>query len=90
MDTLQQLKKKISAGMLDEAMQGLDALLSATPDDADALFERGKLNWRMGRRTAAMTDYGHAALLDPDSPAATALASARSIEDFYNTDLYNP
>jgi len=39
---------------------------------------------------SAVKSTGAAASLDPDGPAARALENARDINDFYNTDLYNP
>lgn len=45
----------------------------------------------MQRHAAAMADYERATALDgPDSAAATALAMARDVMDFYNKDLLNP
>ncbi|MDE6176800.1 MAG: hypothetical protein K2F71_04585 [Paramuribaculum sp.] len=62
-----------------------DPLLKAT-----LYFERGKLYWKTGCRSAATTDYAAAAELDPDGPAVAALDQAREIENFFNTDLLNP
>ena len=84
------IQKLLSENSLDEALRQLDSHLSETPDDADALFLRGKTRWRLGDRAGATTDYAGAAALCPDGPAARALELARDVEAFYNTDLYNP
>lgn len=78
------------SGRQAEAMAALSELIAAEPDNADALFARGKLYWRSGNRSAATTDYAHAAALQPDGPAARALEMARDIESFFNPDLLNP
>lgn len=57
---------------------------------ADLYYRRGRAYWKLGDKGRAMSDYSHAAALDPSSPAAEALDLCRSIMDFYNTDLYNP
>lgn len=73
-----------------KALEALSQLIAAEPDNAEALFTRGKLYWRYGNRSAATTDYAHAAELQPDGPAARALEMARDIEAFFNPDLLNP
>lgn len=74
---------------LDEADTALDNLAD-TPDRAWALYMKGRIAWKRGQKSRAMSFYAEAAGLDPDSEAATALEQARSIMDFYNKDLYNP
>lgn len=74
---------------LDEADTALDNLAD-TPDRAWALYMKGRIAWKRGLKSRAMSFYAEAAGLDPDSEAATALEQARSIMDFYNKDLYNP
>lgn len=76
--------------LIENSIKELTKKIESNPDDAVALFERGKLFWRLGRRSAAMTDYNAAIAIDPNSPAATALEQAQAIDDFYNHDLYNP
>lgn len=74
----------------------LDSLISAAAESQDSAsvaalyFERGRARWRLGEKGKAISDYECAASLDATSPAAEALALARRIMDFYNTDLYNP
>ncbi len=59
-------------------------------DKAEMNFLRGKLLWRIGEHSRAMTDYAYASELDPSSPAIKALEQARDIAGFFNPDLYNP
>ncbi len=90
MSQIQNIEHLISESRLDEALSALDALIAASPADARALFLRGKLHWRMGRRSLATTDFAAAAEIDPTSPATRALEHARDVESFFNPDLYNP
>lgn len=57
---------------------------------AGLYYHRGKLYWKLGMKAEAMSDYARAEALDPQSPAAGALAQARDIMAFFNKDLYNP
>jgi len=82
----------VSAGrnLIEQRINELTKIIELHPGDDKALFERGKLLWRIGRRADAMNDYSAAADINPSSPAAMALEQARNIDDFYNRDLYNP
>ncbi|MDE6370752.1 MAG: hypothetical protein K2K92_04610 [Duncaniella sp.] len=90
------INQLIADGQLTDAIKMLTQFIEqeVKEDNTDELsrmyFTRGKLYWRMGQRSAATTDYAHAAQLNPDSPAATALQQAQDIAEFYNHDLYNP
>ncbi len=75
---------------IEKEIAALTARIDARGADADALYHRGMLYWKLGRRGAAMSDYAAAAAIDPASPAAAALEQARSIMDFYDRNLYNP
>ncbi|MCM1032359.1 MAG: tetratricopeptide repeat protein [Odoribacter sp.] len=66
------------------------AIDSAVTPDASLFYRRGRLFWQQGLKGEAMSDYGRAAAIDPQSPAVEALKLCNSIMDFYNTDLYNP
>lgn len=91
MEQLQNIDALIEAGRLDEAMVALTALIEAGSDGLDELyFRRGKLNWRLGHRGDATSDYIKAAGLNPSSPAVRALENAQDVEAFFNPDLYNP
>lgn len=74
----------------ERALVLLSQIIDAEPADAEALFARGRLHWKMGNRSKATSDYAAAASLDPDSPATMALEQAREIENFFNPDLLNP
>jgi len=73
------------ANCLDEAM----ALLGSA-DDAWALYMKGRIAWKQGRHSDAISFYGRASAIDPSGPASVALEQARQIMDFYNKDMYNP
>lgn len=74
----------------ENALVQLTQIIDNDPADAEALYVRGKLFWKLGRRSQATSDYAAAAELDPDGPAAMALEQARDIENFFNPDLLNP
>lgn len=74
----------------EEAMVLLDRHIAANPENAEALYQRGRLHWRLGNRSKATSDYAAAASIDPAGPAATALEQAREIENFFNPDMLNP
>lgn len=83
----------VGEGRYDEAMAAVDAAVaaaSAEADKAEALRLRADLNWKLGRRARAISDYEAAVAADPDSPARQSLDMAREVMDFFNHDLYNP
>lgn len=90
MHTLQLIASQISQNHLQPALDMLNDFIRSHPDNAEALFMRGKLYWKLGNRAAATSSYAAAAELDPGSPAAAALEQARTIEAFFNPDLLNP
>ncbi|MCH5221638.1 MAG: hypothetical protein J1F05_04830 [Muribaculaceae bacterium] len=67
-------------------------LLKAGADDNDpwALYMLGRIAWKEGRKSDAISLYTAAANIDSSSEAAVALEQTRDIMDFYNKDLYNP
>lgn len=85
----EEVMRLIDCGQLDEALGLLDDSIKLSPC-AELHYQRGRLLWKMGRKTEAMTDYATAAQLDPSSPATAALEMAREIMNFYHRDLYNP
>lgn len=88
--SLDNIKNMIAAGNHKAALEELGNILAASPDNDEALFMRGKLRWRAGDRAGAASDYARAASVNPDSPAVAALEMARSINDFFNPDMFNP
>lgn len=85
----QDVERLTAAGKLDEALAMLDEAIKAS-DAAELHYQRGRLLWKMGRKTDAMSDYATASELDPSSPATAALEMAREIMNFYHRDRYNP
>ncbi len=75
---------------LDKQIKELEAHIAVHADDATALYELGRLYWKKGDKSKAISLYNHSAELDPSGPASIALEQARSIMDFYNPDLLNP
>ncbi len=90
MDELQQIKNLLCCNTFDEAMKLANKVLEKDPDNAQALFLRGKIHWRTGNRKAATDDYLKSARLEPGGPAERALEQARDIESFFDRQLYNP
>ena len=64
--------------------------MAETSDRPWALYMKGRIAWKQGQKSRAISFYSEAAGLDPNSEAATALEQARAVMDFYNKDLYNP
>ncbi len=74
---------------IDAAIEYLDKYIQDNVSD-EAYYLRGRLRWKLGRRTDAMSDYSSAVAINPESEASAALDMARDIMDFFNHDLYNP
>ena len=64
--------------------------ISECGNDDEALYERGKLYWRIGDYSSAIADYNAAVAINPNSKAAKALEMSQDIMNFYNKDVYNP
>src|SRR5205814_178083 len=70
----------------DDAVASYDGALAIVPDDADALFNRGKSLWTLGRLEEAIEDYKRASALD-DPRALGELAFCRlAIADWAEAD----
>lgn len=82
----EEIRLLIAQGRLKDAT----TLLTASPDDAWAVYMLGRIAWKEGRKGDAISLYERAHAIDPASEAAVALEQAREIMNFYNTDLYNP
>lgn len=76
--------------MIEEEIKELDTYIAEHPEDAEALYRRGALKWKLGRKAEALSDFAASEHLDPTGPGATAAKGVRGIFDFYYTDLYNP
>lgn len=71
--------------------ESLDKRLAATPDDADALMERGRLHYRRNRWGDALNDFGRVTELQPDNTEARQMREMiYEILQFRYTDIYNP
>lgn len=73
-----------------ERLRNLDERLAADSHDEDALIERGRLYWALGRRSEAIGDYLAAQKINPHGKATQLLKATYDILDYYNKDLYNP
>ena len=71
-------------------LRKLGERISAEGGDEEALIERGRLYWTLGRRGEAIGDYLAAQKLNPSGKATQLLKATYEILDFYNKDLYNP
>ncbi len=88
MDT-EKIKNLIKENRLDEARSAI-----GDSAGADALYLLGRIAWKEGQPTRAMSLYNEAISAGGTSEVAeearVALEQARKIMDFYNKDLYNP
>lgn len=73
-----------------ERLRQLTERLATSPTDEDALIERGRIYWSLGRRSEAINDYLAAQRVNPDGKATELLKATYAILDFYNKDLFNP
>ena len=90
LNMINSISQLIDANRLEEALAALDAIVGGGGATAEVYYQRGRVNWRLGLRAAAVTDYEHAVALDSGSPARCALEMARDVEAFFNPDLLNP
>lgn len=71
-------------------LRDLDKRIEADRGDEEALIERGRLYWALGRRREAIGDYLAAQRINPSGKATQLLKATYEILDFYHKDLYNP
>ena len=90
MSVFQKIEELINQNRLEEAIISLNNAIEADAYNDQLYFLRGKLHWRLGNRSQAITDYEHAVAINPQSPARIALDNARDVISFFNPDLYNP
>ena len=89
----QQIITYVNDNRLIEAGDALRTALSGEPATADrawALYMLGRIAWKEGRSTDAITLYNTAIEADPASEARVALAQATQVLNFYHKDLYTP
>lgn len=75
---------------IERDIAALDDVIAANPQDAEALYRRGALKWKLGRKAEALSDFAASEQIDPTGPGAVAARGVRGIFDFTNPDLYNP
>lgn len=90
MESLQHINELLRSNRIEEALNEANRAVEATPGSAMALYTRGKIYWRMGKKAEAMTDYTASLAIDPEGPAAIALQQAQEVVHYYNPDLFNP
>ncbi len=90
MSVFQKIEELINENRLNDALLLLNYEITQSQNNDKLYFTRGKLHWRLGNKSQAITDYEHAVDINPDSPARIALDNARDVIAFFNPDLYNP
>ena len=90
MSVFQKIEELINENRLEEALLLLNKEITIEKNNDQLYFQRGKINWRLGNKSQAITDYEHAVDINPLSPARIALDNARDVISFFNPDLYNP
>ena len=89
MSVFQKIEELINENRLNDALLLLNNEITQSQNNDKLYFTRGKLHWRLGNKSQAITDYEHAVDINPDSPARIALHNARDVIAFFNPDLYN-
>lgn len=90
MSVFQKIEELINENRLNDALLLLNNEITQSQNNDKLYFTRGKLHWRLGNKSQAITDYEHAVDINPDSPARIALDNARDVIAFFNPDIYNP
>ncbi|MDE7092025.1 MAG: hypothetical protein K2O43_01180 [Muribaculaceae bacterium] len=91
MNEIKEIETLLSENRLDEALDIIDKMIKQGSDNLDLLyFYRGKVNWRKGFNTQAITDYEHSVAINPKSKASHALEMARNVIDYFDSGLLNP
>ena len=90
MSVFQKIEELINENRLEDALLLLNKEIENDKNNDKTYFYRGKVHWKMGNKSKAITDYEHAVDINPNSPARIALDNARDIISFFNPDIYNP
>ena len=90
MSVFQKIEELINQNRLEEAIISLNNAIEIDANNDQLYFLRGKLHWRLGNRSQAITDYEHAVAINPQSPARIALDNAQDVISFFNPDIFNP
>lgn len=85
-----EITELIDCGDLESAVSALNDRIATDAGDEQAWFLRGKVNWKRGNHSLAISDYEHAVAINENSNARHALEMSRDIINFFNPDLLNP
>ncbi len=85
-----EIEAMLREGRLEEAYTQLAVLLEREPKNAYAWYLMGGIYRRQQLWGEAINAYNQAKMIDPSSPAATAIESIYEILNYRNTDLMNP
>ncbi len=85
-----EIEAMLREGRLEDAYTQLTALLEREPKNAYAWYLMGGIYRRQQLWGEAINAYNQAKMIDPSSPAATAIESIYEILNYRNTDLMNP
>ena len=88
--TVLEIEALLRESKVDEAYSQLIELLKVEENNAYAWYLLGGIYRRQQMWGEAINAYNRAKLIDPSSPAATAIDSIYEILNFRNTDLMNP
>lgn len=88
--TVLEIEALLRESKVDEAYSQLIELLKVEECNAYAWYLLGGIYRRQQMWGEAINAYNRAKLIDPSSPAATAIDSIYEILNFRNTDLMNP
>ncbi len=86
----QKISELIDKNRLEDALKKVEIAISQNKQDDNLHFLRGKILWRMGKRSEALDAYEIAATINPNSPAKVALEQGKEVFSFFNPDLLNP
>ncbi len=84
-----EIEAMLREGRLEEAYTQLNALLEREPKNAYAWYLLGGIYRRQQLWGDAINAYNQAKMIDPASPAATAIESIYEILNFRNNDMLN-
>lgn len=82
---------QLSAGNLNEAETLFNKAITENPNNAEAFFNRGKVNRQRGKFSEAINDFQKALDINPNyNQAKVSIEMVKGIISFRNPDLYNP
>ncbi len=90
MKTITEIEKIVASGQLDQALEELQGIVEADPQNAQAWMLIGGIYRRYQMWGEAINAYNKAKFIDPEGPAAAAVESIYEIIRFVNKDLMNP